>query len=42
LNQHSLPPLDITVAARPAAREAALPALRASLDKLLVALARRS
>ena len=33
LNQHSLPPVDVTVSAREAARAAALSDLRASLDK---------
>jgi ribonuclease P protein component len=34
LNQHTLPPLDITVAAHAAARDAAPVVLRASLEKL--------
>jgi ribonuclease P protein component len=34
LNQHTLPPLDVTVAARPAARDAQPALLRASLGKL--------
>lgn len=34
LNQHTLPPLDVTVAARPAAREAKPALLRESLGKL--------
>jgi ribonuclease P protein component len=33
LNQHSLPPVDVTVSAREAARQAPLSELRASLDK---------
>ena len=33
LNQHSLPPVDVTVFAREAAREASLKDLRASLDQ---------
>jgi ribonuclease P protein component len=33
LNQHSLPPVDVTVSAREAARQASLSDLRASLDK---------
>ena len=33
LNQHSLPPVDVTVSAREAARQASLRDLRASLDK---------
>jgi ribonuclease P protein component len=33
LNQHSLPPLDITVSARAAAAAASTPDLRASLDQ---------
>ena len=33
LNQHSLPPVDVTVSARAAAGKAPLPELRASLDK---------
>ena len=33
LNQHSLPPVDVTVFARDAAREASLKDLRASLDQ---------
>ena len=33
LNQHSLPPVDVTVSAREAARQANLSDLRASLDK---------
>ena len=33
LNQHSLPPVDVTVSARDAARQASLRDLRASLDK---------
>ena len=41
LNQHALPPLDITVAARPAAKGAAPAALRASLERLWTGLARR-
>jgi ribonuclease P protein component len=34
LNQHTLPALDVTVAARPAARDASPALLRASLAKL--------
>ena len=41
LHQHALPPLDITVAARAAARAAAGKELRASLDQLWQQLARR-
>jgi ribonuclease P protein component len=33
LNQHSLPPVDVTVSARDAARAAKLDVLRASLDQ---------
>ena len=33
LNQHSLPPVDVTVSAREAARQASVGDLRASLDK---------
>jgi ribonuclease P protein component len=33
LNQHSLPPVDVTVSAREAARKASAADLRASLDK---------
>jgi ribonuclease P protein component len=33
LNQHSLPPVDVTVSARDAARAATLGVLRASLDQ---------
>jgi ribonuclease P protein component len=33
LNQHALPPVDVTVSAREAARQATLSDLRASLDK---------
>jgi ribonuclease P protein component len=33
LNQHSLPPVDVTVSAREAARQANMSDLRASLDK---------
>lgn len=33
LNQHSLPPVDVTVSAREAARQAKMSDLRASLDK---------
>jgi ribonuclease P protein component len=33
LNQHSLPPVDVTVSAREAARQATPGDLRASLDK---------
>jgi ribonuclease P protein component len=33
LNQHSLPPVDVTVSARDAARAAELSVLRASLDQ---------
>jgi ribonuclease P protein component len=33
LNQHSLPPVDVTVSAREAARQADVRVLRASLDK---------
>jgi ribonuclease P protein component len=33
LNQHSLPPVDVTVSAREAARQADMSILRASLDK---------
>ena len=33
LNQHSLPPVDVTVSAREAARQANVSVLRASLDK---------
>jgi ribonuclease P protein component len=33
LNQHSLPPVDVTVSAREAARQADVSILRASLDK---------
>jgi ribonuclease P protein component len=33
LNQHRLPPVDITIAANPAARLATAAAIRASLDK---------
>jgi len=33
LNQHSLPPVDVTVSARDAARQASAGDLRASLDK---------
>ncbi len=42
LNQHVLPPLDITVAARVAARTAAAKVLRESLDGLWHAMAKRS
>jgi ribonuclease P protein component len=41
LNQHSLPPVDVTVSAREAAREATLRDLRASLDKHWKAIAER-
>lgn len=41
LNQHAIPCLDITVAARAAARGAAAGELRASLDRLWHSLARR-
>jgi len=41
LNQHILPPLDITVAARAGARSAAPKVLRASLDELWLTLAKR-
>ena len=40
LNRHALPPLDITVAARAAARKASGAELRASLDELWQQLAR--
>jgi ribonuclease P protein component len=40
LNQHAIPPLDITVAARASARSAPAAELRASLDKLWHRLAR--
>jgi ribonuclease P protein component len=42
LHQHALPALDITVAARAAARTALGAELRASLDQLWQQLARRS
>jgi ribonuclease P protein component len=42
LNQHAIPALDITVAARAAARTASPALLRASLDELWQQLARRS
>ena len=42
LNQHVLPPLDITVAARAAARTAAAKVLRESLDGLWHTMAKRS
>jgi len=41
LNQHSLPPVDVTVSAREAAREATLRDLRASLDKHWKSIAER-
>jgi ribonuclease P protein component len=41
LNQHSLPPVDVTVSAREAAREATLSDLRASLDKHWKSIAER-
>jgi ribonuclease P protein component len=41
LNQHSLPPVDVTVSAREAAREATLGDLRASLDKHWKSIAER-
>ena len=41
LNQHSLPPVDVTVSAREAAREATLNDLRASLDKHWKSIAER-
>jgi ribonuclease P protein component len=41
LNQHSLPPVDVTVSAREAARRADLSELRASLDKHWKSITRR-
>jgi hypothetical protein len=41
VNQHAIPPLDITVAARAAARGAAAADLRESLDRLWHMLASR-
>jgi ribonuclease P protein component len=41
LNQHSLPPVDVTVSARDAAKPAKLSDLRASLDKHWKAIAER-
>jgi ribonuclease P protein component len=41
LNQHSLPPVDVTVSAREAARKATLSDLRASLDKHWKSIAER-
>ena len=41
LNQESLPSVDITVAARDAARLAPAPVLRASLDALWISIAKR-
>jgi len=41
LNQHSLPPVDVTVSAREAAREATSSDLRASLDKHWKSIAER-
>jgi ribonuclease P protein component len=41
LNQHSLPPVDVTVSAREAARSAATSDLRASLDKHWKAITQR-
>jgi ribonuclease P protein component len=41
LNQHSLPPVDVSVSAREAARQANLSDLRASLDKHWKSIAQR-
>jgi ribonuclease P protein component len=41
LNQHSLPPVDVTVSARDAARAAKLSVLRASLDQHWKAITKR-
>jgi ribonuclease P protein component len=41
LNQHSLPPVDVAVYAREAARAATLSALRESLDKLWKSISQR-
>jgi ribonuclease P protein component len=41
LNQHSLPPVDVSVSAREAARQAKLSDLRASLDKHWKSIAQR-
>ncbi|MDP9083056.1 MAG: ribonuclease P protein component [Pseudomonadota bacterium] len=41
LNQHSLPPVDVTVSAREAARVAKMSDLRASLDKHWKAITQR-
>jgi ribonuclease P protein component len=41
LNQHSLPPVDVTVSAREAARQANSSDLRASLDKHWKSIAQR-
>jgi ribonuclease P protein component len=41
LNQHRLPPVDVTIAAHEAARRAAPHDLRASLDELWAAIAQR-
>jgi len=41
LNQHSLPPVDVTISAREAARQAPLHDLRASLDKHWKAITQR-
>lgn len=41
LNQHALPPVDITVAARAAARGAAAGALRVSLDNFWISISKR-
>ena len=41
LNQHSLPAVDISIAARDAARQASAPQLRASLERTWKAIAER-
>lgn len=41
LNQHALPSVDITVAARDAARQASAASLRTSLEQLWISIAKR-